>query len=147
MLEKMKKDNKGFTLVELIVVIAILGILVAVLAPQYIKYVDKSRWATDQNQCSTLLNEVQVAIVDTQEQGKTVSPTDAKIVIAKGTDGNTTITPADNTGIDMLATLSDIDPNWRTLKITNTGSAAGTAKHATYTITYNAKGAKGEWTA
>ena len=39
----MRKHNKGFSLVELIIVIAIMAILVAVLAPQYIKYVAKSR--------------------------------------------------------------------------------------------------------
>jgi type IV pilus assembly protein PilA len=42
-----KLDNKGFTLVELIIVIAIIAVLAAVLAPQYIKYVEKSRWSTD----------------------------------------------------------------------------------------------------
>ena len=40
MLQNIKKDNKGFTLVELIVVIAILGVLMAVLVPQYIRYVE-----------------------------------------------------------------------------------------------------------
>ena len=35
---KKKMDNKGFSLVELIIVIAIMVILVAVLAPQYLKY-------------------------------------------------------------------------------------------------------------
>lgn len=39
----MKKKNAGFTLVETIVVIAILGVLMAVLVPQYIQYVEKSR--------------------------------------------------------------------------------------------------------
>ncbi len=38
-----RKDNKGFSLVELIIVIAIMVALVAMLAPQFVKYVQKSR--------------------------------------------------------------------------------------------------------
>ena len=44
---EVKKNNKGFSLVELIVVIAIMAVLVGVLAPQFIKYVEKSRISTD----------------------------------------------------------------------------------------------------
>ncbi|MBO6205612.1 MAG: prepilin-type N-terminal cleavage/methylation domain-containing protein, partial [Lachnospiraceae bacterium] len=37
------KNNKGFSLVELIIVIAIMAILVGVMAPQLIKYIEKSK--------------------------------------------------------------------------------------------------------
>ncbi len=42
-----RKNNKGFSLVELIIVIAIMAILVGVLAPQFAKYLGKSKTATD----------------------------------------------------------------------------------------------------
>ena len=42
-----KLGNKGFSLVELIVVIAIMAVLVGVLAPTLIKNVEKSRESTD----------------------------------------------------------------------------------------------------
>jgi len=42
-----KMNNKGFSLVELIIVVAIMAVLVGVLAPQYIKYLDKSKVGAD----------------------------------------------------------------------------------------------------
>ena len=42
-----KTNNKGFSLVELIIVIAIMAVLVGILAPQFIKYVGNSRVSTD----------------------------------------------------------------------------------------------------
>lgn len=63
--KKSNKDrNKGFSLVELIVVIAIMAVLVAVLAPQFTKYIDRSRQSNDAATVSGIVTAVQVAVAD-----------------------------------------------------------------------------------
>ena len=62
---KKKKDNKGFTLVELVIVVAILAILVGILAPQYTKYVEKSRQAADVSNLENIVKGFKVAAADT----------------------------------------------------------------------------------
>jgi type IV pilus assembly protein PilA len=62
----MKKTNKGFSLVELIIVIAIMAILIGVLAPQYIKYVEKSRKSADEDNADNVKNAVMTACTDDQ---------------------------------------------------------------------------------
>lgn len=59
-----KMNNKGFSLVELIIVIAIMVVLIAVLAPQYLKYVEKSRVASDQTTVVEYINAMQVIAAD-----------------------------------------------------------------------------------
>lgn len=48
-MKKTEMNNKGFSLVELIVVIAIMAVLVGVLAPAYLSYVEKSRKQKDES--------------------------------------------------------------------------------------------------
>ena len=59
-----KKNNKGFSLIELIIAIAILIILTGMLAPQFMKYIEKSRMAKDMQTLDTVYTAVQGAIAD-----------------------------------------------------------------------------------
>ena len=43
----MKKNNKGFTLAELLIVVAIIAVLVAIAIPVFTNQLEKSREATD----------------------------------------------------------------------------------------------------
>lgn len=53
-LKKKKANNKGFSLVELIIVIAIMAILVGIVGTQVIPYLERSREAKDQQILSSL---------------------------------------------------------------------------------------------
>ena len=57
-------NNEGFSLVELIIVIAIMAILAAALAPQLIKYIDSSRKSTDVSTGQSIATSVSVALTD-----------------------------------------------------------------------------------
>lgn len=57
-----KLGNKGFSLVELIVVIAIMAVLVGVLAPTLIRNVEKSRESTDLQNLDSIRQSVVTAL-------------------------------------------------------------------------------------
>ncbi|MCQ2526106.1 MAG: type II secretion system GspH family protein [Lachnospiraceae bacterium] len=118
----MKKNmNKGFSLVELIIVIAIMAVLVGVLAPQFIKYVESSRQSTDIDNVAEFKSAVEAYVADEMAEGHavgdlTVNWGGATTITITGT-GCTTHTISgmlQDLGIEGTKTKSD---GW------NTGSA------------------------
>lgn len=85
-----KFDNEGFSLVELIIVIAIMAILTAVIGSQVIPYLEKSRVSKDKSTLDTVYTSFQTIAADYGFSGEdcTAYPT-----ISAGyslTNGNTT---------------------------------------------------------
>ncbi|MBQ4531087.1 MAG: prepilin-type N-terminal cleavage/methylation domain-containing protein [Lachnospiraceae bacterium] len=63
-MKKRFSNNKGFSLVELIIVVAIMAVLIGILAPQYLKYVEKSRLQTDNEYIDSLRKACESVLAD-----------------------------------------------------------------------------------
>lgn len=87
-----KLGNKGFSLVELIVVIAIMAVLVGVLAPTLIRNVEKSRKSKDDQNLDAIKEAIQVTL---QEDGPcaqvVVTGSTTSVVEINGTTGSVTV--------------------------------------------------------
>ena len=60
----MKKKNGGFSLIELIVVVAIIVVLLGLLAPQYIRYLEHSRIRHDDSIITNIQKAANVLVSD-----------------------------------------------------------------------------------
>lgn len=63
-MNRVTKYNKGFSLVELIVVVLIMGILTVALAPQVMKQVNNSRISADNQTLQSLIGNAQIAMAN-----------------------------------------------------------------------------------
>lgn len=128
-------NNRGFSLIELIIVVAIMAALIAILAPQYLKYVDKSRLAADETTMDNIYNACTVATADKDfydvQNGDGVS---------WNSDGTLTVTSTGTSGAGFSDALTEyLGTSTSIAKIKSTTYQA----KAPYTVTININASTG----
>jgi len=74
MLQKLRKNNqKGFTLIELMIVIAIIGILAAIAIPNFLAYRTKGQDSAAQSEAKNFYNAAMAYFADTSTTGSLVT--------------------------------------------------------------------------
>lgn len=127
-----KTNNKGFSLVELIVVVAIMAVLMVVLAPQYLRYVEKTRLQKDNSAIAEIANAMKIAMADETINSKIDNGTKVTITCAAGdnatiTFGADSVKKADGTtaATELATELQAVIGNTYTTS-SNTYKASGT---------------------
>lgn len=136
-MKMVKKAQAGFTLIELMIVVAIIGILAAVAIPAYQDYVAKSKFAAALAEIAPAKTGFEVALND----GKTPVLADATIDAAtqasigvQGTNPNSTIT---------ITTVGDATTDSVLTAVIKGGSAAVAGPHY---IKLTRGATSGQWT-
>lgn len=126
-MKKLSKDNKGFTLVEMIVVLVILAILAAILVPALLGYIDEAK---------------QKQYVLHGKSAYTAAQSVASEMYAAGVEISTTNLSATSTYGKRIADIADLDEfaNCTSVSIgfkqAYDEDATGKDKHEAYTVDY-----------
>lgn len=125
-----KMNNKGFSLVELIIVIAIMAILIAVLAPQFLKYVERSRNSTDISTATEIVTALQTAQADPEFANSLAKDATFSVQIkAQGTTSTASAGFATEALKEAAITVADLNckskTQWTAYEIAGKGKADG----------------------
>lgn len=140
MLKKLKKNKKGFTLAELLIVVAIIGVLVAISIPIFTSQLAKARLATNQANARAAYAAVEAQYLqdDTKTGDFTYTTTDGKI--AQATDSNKATDTVGGTNAN-----TDIS-SWTTGTAVGT-STLGKTPYKTWTLTVGDDGSVSKYCA
>ena len=103
-----KKNNKGFSLVELIVVVAIMAVLVAVLAPTLLRYVEKTRVQKDESAVSEVVEAAKIACAQ-ESVATSITADGVTVSVSKGKIETTEASDAKNLENELKASVPEAD--------------------------------------
>jgi type IV pilus assembly protein PilA len=126
----MKKNNKGFSLIELIIVIAIMAVLVAIIAPNLTKYLGKSKQQTDKTNLEEIKKQVKNCISEAATDEKDVMSTETSasstaVYTVIGNGSSHSVTAGANGTSDFATYLNSVfDDDLNTKSKVNTGKTS-----------------------
>lgn len=118
--------NKGFSLVELIVVIAIMAVLVGVLAPTLIRNIEKSRESKDITNLETLRGSIVTMLSEEKFYNALVPASSPAAYTVTYSSSGCTVTGGTLTTSDATAIATDIYNTTGNLKLASKAACAGT---------------------
>lgn len=130
-----KTNNKGFSLIELIIVIAIMAILVAIIAPNLTKYLGKSKKNTDTKNLDEIESTLKTCITDYEMEASDLISTPATgttAVVIQFTSGGATMSTTDQAKLNgAAATWSTAPTNFKNIVDTAIEAAKTKSKEKT----------------